>query len=58
MQGGFWIFHEQVKITDRKKNGLLQMCIFAAKIYLKAWIEEAPLAAAAPSNDLKLFKSI
>ena len=33
------------------------MCIFAVKIYLKAWIE-ALLAAAAPSNDLKLFKSI
>ena len=33
------------------------MCIFALKIYLKAWIE-AMLAAAAPSNDLKLFKSI
>ena len=52
-----WIFHEQVKLTDREKNRLLQMCIFAVKIYPKAWIE-ALLAAAAPSNDLKLFQSI
>ena len=52
-----WIFHEQVKLTDREKNELLQICIFAVKIYLKAWME-APLAAAAPSNNLKLFKSI
>ena len=53
----FWIFYEQFKLTNREKNGLLQMFIFAVQIYLKAWIE-APLAAAAPSNDLKLFKSI
>ena len=33
------------------------MCIFSVKIYLKAWIE-APLSAAAPNNDLKLFKNI
>ena len=33
------------------------MYIFAVKIYLKAWIE-ASLAAADPSNNLKLFKSI
>ena len=52
-----WIFHEQFKLTDREKNGILQMCIFAVKIILKVWIK-APLAAAAPSNGLKLFKSI
>ena len=29
------MFHEQFKLTEREKNGLLQMCIFAVKIYLK-----------------------
>ena len=52
-----WMFHQQFKLTDKENNNLLQMCIFSVKIYLKAWIE-APLSAAAPNNDLKLFKSI
>ena len=52
-----WIFHQQFKHINRENNGLLQMHIFAVKIDLKAWIE-ALLAAAAPSNNLKLFKSI
>ena len=33
------------------------MCVFAVKIYLKAWIK-APIPAAVPNNDLKLLKSI
>ena len=52
-----WMFHQQFKLTDIENNNLLQMCIFSVKIYRKAWIE-APLSAAAPNNDLKLFKSI
>ena len=52
-----WIFHEQFKLTDKEKIGLARICISVVKIYLKAWIE-APLVAAAPSKDLKLFKSI
>ena len=52
-----WMFHQQFKLTDKENNNLLQMFIFSVKIYLKAWIE-APLSAAAPNNDLKLFKSI
>ena len=52
-----WMFHQQFKLTGKENNNLLQMCIFSVKIYLKASIE-APLSAAAPNNDLKLFKSI
>ena len=37
-----WMFHQQFKLTDKKNNNLLQMCIFSVRIYLKAWIE-APL---------------
>ena len=41
----------------KKKKRLLQICVCAVKIYLKAWIE-APIPASAPNNDFKLLKSI
>lgn len=52
-----YLFRAQFKLTPFEEKGLLQMCIFAVILYLKAWIT-APLASSAPSNDLSLLQEL
>jgi len=52
-----WMLRSQFSLTAREERGLRDICIFAVRIYLKAWIR-APLATCAPFNDLQLMKSL
>ena len=52
-----WMFRSQFKLTCSEERGLRQVCIFAVRIYLKAWMQ-APLAAHAPMHDLSLMKEL
>ncbi len=52
-----WMFRSQFKLTPREENGLRHMCVFAVRVYLKAWMT-APLAASAPYNDMLLLTSL
>lgn len=52
-----WLFRSQFKLTAFEKQGLSQMCVFSAVLYVKAWIT-APLAASAPRSDLKLLQDL
>jgi len=40
-----------------RSKGLKDFCIFAVRIYVKAWMT-APLATSAPQNDLDLLKAV
>ena len=51
------MFREQFKLTAREESGLRSICIFVCRIYARAWTE-APIAAAAPRNDLALVKDL
>lgn len=51
------MFKGQFKLTSREEKGLLDVCVFAVRIYLKVWIS-APEAPSAPYNDLLLLKSL
>ena len=51
------MFRDQFSLSTREAKGLKDFCIFAVKIYLKAWMT-APLAASAPQNDLELLKAV
>lgn len=51
------MFHSQFKLTGHEEKGLRQLCIFFTRIYVKAW-HMAPLATAAPNNDLQLLKAL
>ena len=52
-----WMFRGQLNLTKREERGLRRISVFAARIYVKFWIE-APLAAKAPLNDLCLLKAL
>ena len=52
-----WLFRSQFRMTHREQNGLRDLCIFYARVYVKNWIS-APLAVKAPSNDLHLYKDL
>lgn len=52
-----FLFREEFILTDSEKNGIRDISIFIAKIYLKAWIQ-APVAAEAPNQDLTLLKNL
>ena len=47
----------QFKLTPREEKGLRDICIFVSLLYVKAWIR-APLAAAAPYQDLEMLKAL
>jgi len=52
-----WMFRGQFQLTKTEEKGLQDVCVFAASVYLKAWIM-APLAASAPYSDFQLLKSL
>ena len=52
-----WMFRAQFVLTTREEKGLREVCIFAVRVYLKAWMT-APLASNAPYNDLQLLQSL
>jgi len=52
-----WMFRQQFKLTTREEIGLRDVCVFAVRVYLRAWIS-APLAASAPYNDFNLLKTL
>ena len=52
-----WLFRSQFRMTHREQNGLRDLCIFYARIYVKNWIS-APLAIKAPYNDWHLYKDL
>ena len=52
-----FMFRKHFRLTAKEEDGILKVCIFAVRIYLRAWML-APLAARAPSHDLELLKSL
>lgn len=52
-----WMFRKQFRLTTKEEQGLRSVSVFAAKIYSKAWTE-APLASAAPRNDLAMLQAL
>jgi len=52
-----WMFRKQFPLSAREEKGLRELCIFFARVYVKAWYT-APLPTAAPNNDLQLLKSL
>ncbi|KAK2720673.1 hypothetical protein QYM36_004529 [Artemia franciscana] len=50
-----WMFKAQFRLTLTEERGLHDVCVFAVRVYLKAWIS-APLASGAPYSDLLLLK--
>lgn len=52
-----WMFRGQFQLTKTEEKGLQDVCVFAASVYLKAWIM-APLVASAPYSDFQLLKSL
>lgn len=52
-----WMFRSQFQLTGREEKCLRELCIFFARVYVRAW-HMAPIATAAPNNDLQLLKSL
>ena len=52
-----WMFRSQFKLTVREEKGLRELCIFFARVYVRAW-HIAPISTAAPNNDLQFLKSL
>ena len=52
-----WMFRSQFDLRPKELKGLQDVCIFAVRIYLKMWMT-APLAAAAPQNDIKFLQTL
>src|SRR6218665_980487 len=52
-----WRFKAQFKLTCAEEQELYVMCVFAVRVYLKAWVS-APQASGAPYSDLLLLKSL
>lgn len=52
-----WLFRSQFQLTSREERGLRDICVFTARLYVKAWFT-ASQAAAAPGNDLQLIKDL
>lgn len=51
------IGRSQFKHTGCEERGLLELCIFFARVYVQAW-HMAPLATAATNSDLQLVQSL
>ena len=52
-----FMFTDQFLLTEEQVNGLREVCMFVVVIHVKIWFA-APLAAAAPNNDLQLLKEL
>ncbi|XP_047123055.1 uncharacterized protein LOC124806322 [Hydra vulgaris] len=52
-----FLFRNEFKLTSTEVKNLSEFCIFAAHIYVPAWIA-CPVASDAPLNDLMLFQRI
>ena len=52
-----YLFRDQFQLTVSERRNLTEFCLFAAHIYVQAWIT-CPLACEAPVNDLLLFNRI
>ena len=52
-----WMFQNQFSLTSKEEQGLRSICVFAARIYTKAWIK-SPVASAAPYNDFTLLQDL
>lgn len=52
-----WMFRGQFKLTRKEEQGIMHVCVFAVRVYFKAWMQ-APLAAKAPAHDLELLKTL
>ena len=52
-----YLFRDQFKLTASEARHLTEFCLFAAHIYVQAWIT-CPLASDAPVNDWLLFNRI
>jgi len=52
-----WMFGSQFRLATLEEKGLLQMCLLAVILYLKAWFM-APLAVSAPRHDLSLLQDL
>ena len=52
-----WMFRSQFKLTAHEEKGLRDLCIFFARVYVKAWTT-APLAVRAPQDDLHLLQNL
>jgi hypothetical protein len=51
------LFRSQFQMTHREITGMQRFAAFSTIIYVRAWFQ-APLAVAAPSNDLSLLKQL
>lgn len=49
-----WMFRGQFRLTASEEKGLKQICIFAVRLYIRAWFT----APSAPRHDLQLLKHI
>jgi len=52
-----YLFRNEFNLTASEKKNLSEFCIFAAHVYVPAWIA-CPMASDAPVNDLILFRKI
>jgi len=52
-----YLFRHQFKLTPAETRHLLEFCLFASHIYVRAWIS-CPVPCDAPVNDLLLFRQI
>ena len=51
------MFRSQFKLTAHEEKGRRDLCIFFARVYVKAWTT-APLAVRAPQDDLHLLQNL
>jgi len=52
-----YVFRSQFKLTPFEHKGVLQVCLFVARVYIFYWFT-ARIAPAAPRNDLSLMKAL
>ena len=52
-----WMFRSQFHLTKKEESGLRDVCIFAVRVFLKAW-NIAPESASAPQNDFLLLTTL
>jgi hypothetical protein len=52
-----WMFRGQFRLNAREEKGLKNICIFAVRLYVRAWFT-APSATSAPRHDLQLLKDM
>lgn len=51
------LFAVQLKLTSREKEGMMQISLFVAMVYIK-YLNEAPIVAQAPKNDSEFIQDI